>query len=479
MSKGKIGDLTTLNSDLIIKGEFIFTMPIRIQFLGAAKTVTGSKFLLTQGDRNFLIDCGLFQGAKEWRLKNWEPLAVDPKTITAVFLTHAHLDHSGYLPLLVKEGFEGKIYATAASRALCGILLPDAAYLQEEDAAFANKHRLSKHKPALPLYTMEEAKRALKFFEEIPWHEPVVPTQETRFQFLKAGHILGAAMIQVSLNGCRVTFSGDLGRQKILTLRPPESPGPTDFLVLESTYGNRLHPQEPPQESLKKILLETFQRKGVVLIPAFAVGRVQQILLLLARLKKGGGIPDVPIFVNSPMATQATRIFLNHAGEHALTPEESGEMSRVARFVSSAEESKRLNFQKGPSVVISASGMATGGRVLHHLKFMAPNPDNAIVFVGFQAPETRGEAMIHGAGSVKIHGEMIPVRARVYQIDTLSAHADAGEILTWLKAFPKPPRKTFLVHGEPEAGEALQKKIEDELGWSCEIPDYLSRFPLS
>lgn len=453
-------------------------MQNQIQFLGAAKTVTGSKYLLSTPRNRFLVDCGLFQGPKLLRSKNWHPLSLDPKDIGAVLLTHAHIDHSGYIPLLVKEGFRGKIYTTPPSYSLCTILLPDAGYLQEEDAAFANKHHFSKHSPALPLYTMEDAKRCLRFFEPVSWHQKISLSRDILFEFFRAGHILGASMIQASLNGCVVTFSGDLGRQRVLTLPAPEQISKTDYLVVEATYGNKIHPAEDPKETLRKIIVETFQNRGVVLFPAFAVGRVQQILFVLSQLKKEKAIPEVPIFVNSPMAAKATQVFETFEEELALNHQQLEDLLGVARFVTTNLDSKNLNFQTGPAIIISASGMATGGRVLHHLKYLAPHWRNAIVFAGFQAPETRGEAMVHGAKEIKIHGETIPVKAKVYQIDTLSAHADQEEILTWLKGFSRPPKKTFITHGEIVACEALKDRIERELNWSCEIPNYKDVFDL-
>ena len=451
---------------------------MKLQFLGAARTVTGSKYLLSADQKNFLIDCGLFQGIKELRLRNWAPLPVDIKNIHGVVLTHAHLDHSGYLPLLVKNGFSGKIYCTAATKALCGVLLPDSGYLQEEDAAFASKHLFSKHHPPLPLYTMKEAKNSLKFFETVAWHQKIALASNMTATFSKAGHILGAGIVQISANGSPITFSGDLGRQKILTMGSPENIQQTDYLVVESTYGNKNHPKEDPKEVLAKIILETSKNKGVVLFPAFAVGRAQQILFLISEMKKANLIPDIPVFVNSPMAAMATKIFCDYKEEQTLTPEQTQEMVKGATFVTSVEESKNLNFQKGPAIIISASGMATGGRILHHLKYLAPDEKNSIVFAGFQAPQTRGEAMVHGAKEIKIHGEMVPVRATVYQIDTLSAHADQTEIMTWLKKFSKPPRTTFITHGELKAAEALKKRIETELKWKCVIPDYLEYYTL-
>jgi len=452
---------------------------MKIQFLGAAGTVTGSKYLLSVDQSHFLIDCGLFQGLKEWRLKNWESLPVNPEQIQAVILTHAHLDHSGYLPVLVKNGFKGKIYTTTASKALCEILLPDAGYLQEEDAAFANKHHFLKHKPAFPLYTEEEARQTIPYIESVSWDQKIPISKDCFAIFKRAGHILGASIVQLFANGRVITFSGDLGRQKTLTVEPPKKISKTDYLVVESTYGDKLHPTEDPKETLKRFIGEAVAKKGILLIPAFAVGRAQQILFVLSQLKKSNAIPSIPIYLNSPMAQEATRIFCQFDKEQALTPTECKQMCEAAKFVSSVQESKNLNALRGPAIVIAASGMATGGRVLHHLKFLAPNPRNMIVFAGFQAAGTRGEAMIHGAKEIKIHGEQVPVRAQVKVINTLSAHADQEEIMTWLKGFSKPPKQTFITHGEINASNALKKRIELDLHWQCETPQYLQEYKLN
>lgn len=446
---------------------------MKLTFLGATETVTGSKYLLEAEGQKILIDCGLFQGLKNLRLKNWASPPFDPASIDAVILTHAHIDHSGYLPLLVKKGFRGPVYATEGTQALCQILLPDAGHLQEEDAFYANKHKFSKHAKALPLYTEEDAIASLSSFKALPWKHELSLAPHLSFSFHPVGHIIGAAFVELHVRGKRIVFSGDLGRQKNVVMPPPTSPLRADYLVVESTYGNRLHPPEDPQEALKVLINRTIQRGGIVLIPAFAVGRAQELLYLIGRLKQSGEIPNVPVYLNSPMAIRATQIFCNFVGEHALTPEECKMMCEVSHYVSSMEESKSLNEKRDPAIIISASGMATGGRVLHHLKVLAPDPKNLILFAGFQAAGTRGEAMIHGAEAIKIHGAMVPVRAEVSSLDTLSAHADAGEIMFWLKTFSKAPQKTFITHGEPLASEALRKRIQEELRWSCTVPSYL------
>lgn len=451
---------------------------MKLTFLGATETVTGSKYLLEAEGKKILIDCGLFQGLKNLRLKNWAPLPFDAGSLDAVILTHAHIDHSGYLPLLVKKGFKGPIYSTEATKALCEILLPDSGYLQEEDARYANKHKFSKHAQALPLYSEEDALASISSFKTVPWQREISLSSHLSFSFHPVGHILGAAFIELHIAGRRIVFSGDLGRQRNCIMPPPTSPLKSNYLVVESTYGNRLHPSEDPQESLKNLINKTIQRGGTVLIPAFAVGRAQELLYLISQLKATYEIPDVPVYLNSPMAIRATRLFCDFVGEHALTPEECEKMSKTAKYITSVEESKHLNEQTEPSIIISASGMATGGRVLHHLKSLAPDPKNLILFAGFQAAGTRGEAMIHGTEAVKIHGVMVPVHAEVACLDTLSAHADASEILSWLKTFNHAPERVFITHGEPLACEALRKKIEEELKWPCTVPMYLESYEL-
>ncbi len=448
-------------------------MNLQVQFIGATGTVTGSKYLLRVDGKNILIDCGLFQGLKVLRLRNWNALPIAPDQIDAVILTHAHLDHSGYIPLLVKNGFKGKIYCTEGTEALCRILLPDSGYLQEEDAAFLNRHGLSKHKVALPLYTEKDAIASLDYLEPIPWGKSVFPTPDSFFEFHPAGHIVGAAMIRLTSQGTSITFSGDLGRPNSTIMSPPAPLPESDYLVVESTYGNRKHAPEDPLEDLRTLLGRALKRRGVVLIPAFAVGRAQEILFLISKLKKQRAIPDVPVYLNSPMSIRATSVYCDFVGEHRLTEEDCRAINSMTRFVSTVEESKRLVSQRDPAIIISASGMATGGRVLHHLDSLAPDPKNLILFAGFQAVGTRGEAMIHGTSHIKIHGEQVPVGAEVAVLDSLSAHADSEEILSWLSECKRPPKMTFITHGEPLASEALRKKIKDTLHWSAKVPDYL------
>lgn len=448
---------------------------MEISFLGGTGTVTGSKYLFDDGEAATLIDCGLFQGFKQLRLRNWAPLPIDPRRIRSVVLTHAHIDHSGYLPLLVKNGFKGQVYCSKATRDLCEILLPDCAHLQEEEARYMNKHGVSKHKPALPLYTVEDAKHALKHLHPVDFNEPIRLGSSSTARLLPAGHILGAAMIMIECAGKRVLFSGDLGRPNDPIMRPPTKVEGADVLVLESTYGNRKHSSTNPELELETHLDRALSRGGVVVIPAFAVGRAQMLLHLIARLKGQGLMGNVPVYLNSPMAVDATRIFHTYRSEHRLSIEECSAACRVAEFVNSPEASKALNQKKGPMIIISASGMATGGRVVHHLKAFAPDPKNMILFSGFQAGGTRGDAMVHGADSIKIHGEYIPVRAEVANLDSLSAHADYAEIIDWLKSFRQAPGKICLTHGEPAAADAMRKHIEESLGWESFVPDYLEK----
>jgi metallo-beta-lactamase family protein len=451
---------------------------MEIKFLGATGTVTGSKYLITSGAKKLLVDCGLFQGFKQLRLRNWEPLPIEPSEIDAVVLTHAHLDHSGYLPLLIKEGFAGKIYCTQGTRELCAVLLPDSGYLQEEDAERANRHRYTKHAPALPLYTQKEAERALSRFMTVEIDRDLDLGGGLTVRLSRAGHILGSSLVSVRNNGTSILFSGDLGRPHDPIMKPPATVGKTDYLVVESTYGDRRHDPTNPRKALAAVINRTVERGGMVLIPSFAVGRAQTLLHEIRLLKSAGTIPDVPVYLNSPMAVEATDIFCSHAGEHRLSAEDCRAMCEGVTFVNSVEDSKRLNGRTGPMIVISASGMATGGRVLHHITAFAPDPRNTILFVGFQAGGTRGEAMVNGAPSVKIHGEYVPVKAEVARLEGLSAHADYEEVLGWLGQFQSPPRKTFITHGEPAAADALRKRIEERLHWRCRIPEYLDSFPL-
>lgn len=446
---------------------------MKLTFVGATGTVTGSKYLLEIDDKRILIDCGLFQGLKELRLRNWSALPFKPSSLDAVVLTHAHIDHSGYLPLLVKNGFKGPIYATKATIELCSILLPDSGYLQEEDAKRANKHAYSKHHPALPLYTRMDAFAALKQFQEVEYELPVSLSEHGEFTWFRAGHILGSAFIQVTHSGTRILFSGDIGRWRDPVMKPSRIITEADYLILESTYGDRLHEKTNPEDEIADIVNTTVQRGGTVLIPSFAVGRAQSILYYLYQLKQANRIPDLPIYLDSPMAIDATEILLHNRDEHQLSPEQCRNICQSAIYIRTPEESIALNRNHMPKIIISASGMMTGGRVLHHLKMLAPDHRNTVLMTGFQAEGTRGEAMLRGVDAVKIHGQMVPVKAQIAVINNASAHADYDEILIWLKHFKKAPKKVFLTHGEPHASLALKGHIERELHWPCNVPEYL------
>ncbi|MES2128956.1 MAG: MBL fold metallo-hydrolase [Pseudomonadota bacterium] len=446
---------------------------MKIQFLGATGTVTGSKYLVTCDRGRILLDCGLFQGYKHQRLMNRDSLPFDLASLDAVVLTHAHLDHSGYLPLLVKKGYTGKIYCSSATFDLCKILLPDSGHLLEEEAIHANRHGYSRHAPALPLYSEADAVRALNYFVPVDFDEAVTVAKGVTATFLRAGHILGAASVIVRGDGKTLTFSGDLGRPNDPILAPPSIIEQTDYLVLESTYGNKRHDPADPELLLGQTIRETAARGGVTIIPAFAVGRAQELMYYIGQLKERGAIPPVlPVYLNSPMAVDATAIYRKHMHDHKLTRVQCEAMCHAATVVNSVEESIALNEKRMPMVIIAASGMATGGRVLHHLKAFAWDPRNTVLFAGFQAGGTRGAAMLGGVDAIKIHGEYIPLRAHVAQIGNLSAHADREEIIGWLGHFKKAPQHTFITHGEPEAADALRHRIEEELGWTCSVPQY-------
>jgi metallo-beta-lactamase family protein len=453
-------------------------MKTRLTFLGAVGTVTGSKYLLEIADRKYLIDCGLFQGLKQLRQRNWSALPVNPADIDAVLLTHAHIDHSGYLPLLVKNGFRGPILATAPTCDLCNILLPDSGHLQERDADFANRHGFSKHKPAKPLYTQQDAEDALKQFEPRAFDSTFNVAPNVSVRFLHAGHILGAAIIELTIAGKKIIFSGDLGRPGSATMVDPAVIREADYVVVESTYGNRLHEKHDAEELIADVVNRTAKRGGTILIPAFAVGRAQSLLFHVDNLKRDGRIADLPVFLDSPMAIDASDIFCRYLKDHRLTAAQCYTSCGVAVYTRSVEESKALDANPMPKIIISASGMATGGRILHHLKRYASDERNTVLFTGFQAAGTRGAAMTAGVQSVKIHGEQIPVRAEVKNLHMLSAHADADEILSWLRNLERAPSMTFVTHGEPDASEALRKRITEELNWPCSTPLYEERVEL-
>jgi metallo-beta-lactamase family protein len=452
---------------------------MKLTFLGATNTVTGSKFLLSLGSKNILIDCGLFQGLKELRVRNWAKFPIDPKTIDIVVLTHAHIDHSGYLPLLVKNGFKGKVYCSHATKDLCAVLLPDSGYLQEEEAKFQNKHGSSKHKPALPLYTKQDAENTLPYLVPITLRKNYKIDEDTYISLIPAGHILGATYVQFKHYDTTIVFSGDLGRPNDIIMHPPAIIQSADYLILESTYGNRLHEKVNPLDELADIITRTVARGGTIIIPAFAVGRAQLLLYLMYLLKQQNRIPNIPIYLDSPMAKEATQLFVKYADSHRLEQNLSRKVCDVAIYVGTKEESQAIDEIETPKVIISASGMLEGGRVLHHIKRFAPDKNSAIVFSGYQAAGTRGADMIAGKISIKMFGLAVPVNAEVKVLSNMSAHADYEEILQWLTHFNHHPRKVFIVHGEPEAAQSLKEKIEKQFKWKCVIPDYLHTEQLS
>ena len=449
-----------------------------LSFLGATGTVTGSRYLIQASGRRILVDCGLFQGYKQLRLRNWNPFPVEPSSIDAVLLTHAHIDHSGYLPALIRDGFRGKVHCTAATAELCELMLPDSAHLQEEEARFALRHRYSRHARPRPLYTVDDANDALRHLHEVEFDRPLDLGAGLQAEFIPAGHLLGAAQIRLTVAGRTVHFSGDIGRPSDPMMRPPRPFERADILVCESTYGDRAHPQVDAEAELAAIVNRTADRGGVVVIPAFAVGRAQVLMLQIARLQARGAIPDTPVFLNSPMAIDATQIYRRHHDEHHVSDGECQAMFELAHRVRTVDESKALNTRPGPFIVISASGMLTGGRVLHHVVSFGPDPRNTIVLSGFQAGGTRGAALARGDQVLRIFGRDVPIRAEVVQIESMSAHADANEILTWLGAAPA-PEMTYVTHGEPGSSDMLRFRIDHELHWNVRVPEHLERVSLS
>ena len=442
---------------------------MKLSFLGAAGTVTGSKTLIEHQGKRILIDCGLFQGYKNLRLMNWDAWPFDPRSLDAVVLTHAHLDHSGALPLLVRNGFKGPVYATSATTELCGLLLPDSGHLQEEDANFANRHKSSRHHPALPLYTEEDARHALKFFR------PVEPGQTVAIGAIKvrlrpSGHILGACSAEIRTAKGSMLFSGDVGRPDDLVMQPPEPIEHADYLIVESTYGDRLHEPHNGGAELAEAITRTAARGGIVVVPSFAVGRAQNLLYEIYLLKRAGRIPDLPVFLDSPMAIDSMHIYQRHRREHRLSVEDCNGMSHIAKICRTVEESRALDQQRYPAIIISASGMATGGRVLHHLRALGPDHRNSIVFAGYQAGGTRGARLVAGERSVRIFGEDVRINAEVVALSGMSAHADASQLIDWMKTAPRAPRHVFINHGEASAVDALRVRIGRELRWDASVP---------
>ncbi len=443
-----------------------------LAFYGATGTVTGSKYLVRHRGRTILIDCGLFQGFKALRERNWSPPPLSPSEVDTVLLTHAHIDHSGYLPLLIRQGFRGPVHCTPATEELCALLLPDSGHLHELDAEYANRRGYSRHHPALPLYTEQEGREALSSFAPVDFDTPLDLGEGLTATFVPAGHILGAASIHLRWPGGSVLFSGDLGRPNDLMMRPPRPRLPTDHLVVESTYGDRLHPEEDTAQVVVDLVHRTLERGGKILVPAFAVGRSQTLLLMLDRLARAGRIPRLPVYLDSPMAIAATSVYFRHRATHRLDDEECERVGNSATMVRSVETSKELDQREDPMIVIAASGMATGGRVVHHLKHWLPDARNTVLFAGYQAPGTRGGRLVEGERAVKIHGQYVPVRAEVTDLETFSAHADANEIMAWLRSSDRRPKLTHITHGEDAARDALRLRIEEELGWRVNVPDY-------
>lgn len=444
---------------------------LTLRSLGAASTVTGSKHLLESGGRRILVDCGLFQGLKNLRELNWAPLAVEPSSIDAVIITHAHLDHTGYLPRLVRDGFTGPIFCTEATAAVAEIILRDSAYLQERDAAFLNKHKASKHHPALPLYDQQDAERAMDLFSTRPFGTQFSASDDgPAVTFRRAGHILGAATVEVVWQDRTIVFSGDLGRYDDPIMFDPEPVPACDYLVIESTYGDRLHEHTDPADALADVVTATVSRGGTLVIPAFAVGRAQTLLYYLWQLREAGRLPEVPVYLDSPMAINASNLLGTHREDHRLTPEVYEGMCAMATYTRDAEQSMKISESTDPKIVISASGMATGGRILHHLKAFAPDPRNTIAITGYQVPGTRGASLANGETSLKVYGEWIPVKAEVANLKMMSAHADADELIRWAKGFTTAPKHVFVVHGEPQPADALRRRLDREFGWAGTVP---------
>jgi len=462
----------------------------KITFLGAAGTVTGSKYLLDAGGKRLLVDCGLFQGSKDLQQRNWNPLTVDPATIDWVLLTHAHIDHTGYLPRLVAAGYRGPVYADAATHELCNLLLPDSAHLQEEDAQFAARKGYSSHKQPLPLYTVAQAQEALSRFQEIPREDAFTISPEFSVRTHDAGHILGSTWLELTITeNCKktlVVFSGDIGRYDQVILKDPEPPTRADFLLCESTYGDREHGTGSVSDELADVVNRVATRGGMVVIPSFAVGRTQTLMYYLRELDDAQRIPKLPVYVDSPMAISVTDIYARHHEDHDLDftkLEQQGDRDPLnlhdVHMTRTVEDSKKINDVTSPCIIISASGMATGGRVLHHLAKRLPDSRSAVLLVGYEAEGTLGRALQDGAQFVRIHGQEVPVRAEVVTLDQLSAHAGRSELLRWLSGFTAPPRQTFLVHGEPSGLEGLRAGIASRYHWPVIVPAYLQSFDLN
>jgi metallo-beta-lactamase family protein len=434
---------------------------------------------LLETDRTrLLVDCGLFQGYKKLRERNWASLPFDPSALDAVLLTHAHIDHTGYLPRLCKLGFQGRVYCTHGTSDLLRILLPDSGYLQEEDAKRANKYGYTRHHPAEPLYTREDAENCLPQLTARAFDESFEPAGGVTATFTRAGHIIGSACLALRIGGTTLTFSGDVGRPNDPIMKPPAPIAATDYLVIESTYGDRRHPAEDVGEALVSVVCEAVEKRGVVLVPAFAVGRAQHLLHLLAQLGTAGRIPEIPVYLDSPMSIDATGLFCDHKQDHRISEAECRAMCRVAKYSRTSEDSKAIDGRSGPMIVISASGMATGGRILHHLRRFLPDERNTVLLVGYQGAGTRGRALLDGADELKIHGQYVEVKAHVVQIEGLSAHADYAELIQWLEPASLSPRRVFVTHGEPTAADAFRRRLRDRFGWNAVVPDAGSTWTL-
>jgi metallo-beta-lactamase family protein len=454
-------------------------MSVNITFLGGTGTVTGSKYLVQHGGKQLLVDCGLFQGYKQLRLRNWSPMPIEAPDVDAVLLTHAHLDHSGYIPLLYRQGYRGRIHATPATCDLCAILLPDSGHIQEEDAAFLNRHGYTKHAPAMPLYGKHDALQSLQLLKSEREGISFSPIPGWKATFSHAGHILGAASILLEVADRRILFSGDLGRPDDLIMKAPDLPPNADTVVIESTYGNRIHPQEDVLTELAAAIKRVAARGGVAVVPVFAVGRAQALLHAIAQLKERGEIPHgLPIFLDSPMAVHTTDLMPRHPEAHRLDAKALNTLKHVATMVETPEQSKALAKRHGPMVILSASGMATGGRVLHHLAHHLPHHRNMVILTGYQAPGTRGATLASGSGLVRIHAQDVAVNAEVVQLQSSSAHADAKQLMDWLGHMPHAPDQVYVVHGEPEASDALRQRIERELKWRAVVPEHGSTWPV-
>ncbi|MHB8540030.1 MAG: MBL fold metallo-hydrolase RNA specificity domain-containing protein [Candidatus Acidiferrales bacterium] len=459
----------------------------KITFFGAVGTVTGSRYLVEAGGKRLLVDCGLFQGAKALTQRNWDRLPIDPATIDWIVLTHAHIDHTGYLPRVVRDGFRGPIYANAATRELCELLLADSAHLQEEDALFAAKKGYSSHKPALPLYTVADAQAALQRFQEIPRKDPFTISPQFTVKPTDAGHILGSSSLQITIteNGKSsvVVFSGDVGRYNQPILNDPEPIAKADYILCESTYGDRDHPKHSPYDAIAAIVNRVVKRGGVIVIPAFAVGRTQTLMYILRQLEERQQIPKLPTYVDSPMAINVTGLYVRHKEDHSLQfthEEQTGNRDPLntheVHMTRTPQESKQINSVVTPCIIMSASGMCTGGRILHHLARRLPDAQNAIILAGYQGDGTLGRHLLEGAKVARIHGQDIPVRAEITEVSQFSAHADRGELIRWLSGFTAPPKQLYLVHGDPPAAQAFRGTVQQQLHWPVTVPAYLDSF---